>query len=311
MKATVSNVSKFGLKTFAAALTLFAVLDGATASERIETAATHASQAPAPQLLGGLMLVEAKTATAELKPFQFGGDFDGYALALRSTSEDLATATPGIDTMKTAAIIPGVFGSVAIPMRNFPVAGRWAKVYSQISDCADADACGKNGAILSGLAVSSRDGKFLDKLVSVNRAVNTMIAYRKDEVVYGNLDYWAKPAEILSRGAGDCEDFAILKMAALIEAGVPAQSMSLVVLQDRSRGVFHAVLSVATQSGTFILDNLSNGVLRDGDLKSYIPLYSFSTDRAWIHGAKSGSEQIATASGGFSAIAPGEGPLPQ
>ena len=97
----------------------------------------------------------------------------------------------------------------------------------------------------------------------------------------------------------------------MIAAGVPAQSMSLVVLQDSSRGVFHAVLSIATQSGTFILDNLSNDVLRDGALKSYIPLYSFSTDRAWIHGAKAGSEQIATASGGFSAIAPGEGPLPQ
>lgn len=307
MKATARNVSKFWLKSLAAATVLVAALNGATASERIDAPEPKTA---APQLLGGLMLVEAKAATAAAKPFQFGRDFDGYGLALRSTSEGNAV-NAGVDTMTTAAIIPGVFGSVAIPMRNFPVAGRWAKVYREISDCADADACGKNGAILSDLAVRSRDAKFLDKLVAVNRAVNTMIAYRKDEAIYGNLDYWAKPAEILARGAGDCEDFAILKMAALIEAGVPAQSMSLVVLQDSSRGVFHAILSVATQSGTFILDNMSNGVLRDGALKSYIPLYSFSTDRAWIHGAKPGSEQIAAATGGFSAIAPGEGPLPQ
>ena len=58
-------------------------------------------------------------------------------------------------------------------------------------------------------------------------------------MVYGKLDYWAKPSEILERRAGDCEDFAILKMAALLRAGIPAQSMSLVVLQDRKRGFFH------------------------------------------------------------------------
>lgn len=309
MKATASNVSKLGLKSLAAAALLVAAFNGASASERIDVASLTVTQTHAAPLLGGLLLVEPAAPTAA-KPFQFGRDFDGYGLALRSTPDNDAAAA-GIDQMKTAAIIPGVFGSVAIPMRNFPVAGRWAKVYRQISDCADQAACGKNGAILSALAVRSRDGKFLDKLVAVNRAVNTMIAYRKDEAVYGNLDYWAKPAEILSRGAGDCEDFAILKMAALIEAGVPAQSMSLVVLQDSSRGVFHAVLSIATQSGTFILDNLSNDVLRDGALKSYVPLYSFSTDRAWIHGAKPGSEQIAAATGSFAAIAPGEGPLPQ
>lgn len=310
MKATVSNVSKLGLKSLAAAALLVAAFNGASASERIDAASLTVAQTHAAPLLGGLLLVEPKASTIAAKPFQFGRDFDGYGLALRSTPDNGAAAA-GIDQMKTAAIIPGVFGSVAIPMRNFPVAGRWAKVYRQISDCADQAACGKNGAILSALAVRSRDGKFLDKLVAVNRAVNTMIAYRKDEAVYGNLDYWAKPAEILSRGAGDCEDFAILKMAALIEADVPAQSMSLVVLQDSSRGVFHAVLSIATQSGTFILDNLSNDVLRDGALKSYVPLYSFSTDRAWIHGAKPGSEQIAAATGSFAAIAPGEGPLPQ
>ncbi|MER9953078.1 hypothetical protein [Mesorhizobium sp. M0047] len=41
--------------------------------------------------------------------------------------------------------------------------------------------------------------------------------------------------------------------------------MSLVVIQDRRRKFFHAVLSVSTGSGTFILDSLSNAVLRDSD----------------------------------------------
>lgn len=308
MKATTANFARYLTTSFAAAAFLAAAAQGATASQAHLAEATVSIETRMPQLLGGLMLAEPLAVVAA-KPFQFGPDFDGYGLVAR-TAVDQAETPAGVDPMKTAAIIPGVFGSVAIPMRNFPVAGRWAKVYRDISGCTETS-CGKNGAALFGLAADSRDRKFLDKLAVMNRAVNTMIAYRKDQGVYGNVDYWAKPAEILSRGAGDCEDFAILKMSALIKAGVPAQSMSLVVLQDASRGVFHAVLSVATQSGTFILDNLSNQVLRDEALKSYVPLYSFSTDRAWIHGARPGMGQIASASNNFSAIAPGEGPLQQ
>jgi predicted transglutaminase-like cysteine proteinase len=309
MKATTASFKTILTKSFAAAAFFAVALQGAAASQDRDAEAFVSREAHLPQFLGGLMLVQPAADIVAAKPFQFVREFDGYGLASRTAAE--AAETPaGIDPMKTAAIIPGVFGSVAIPMRNFPVAGRWAKVYRDINGCTDT-ACGKNGAALFGLAADSRNRKFLDKLAVVNRAVNTMIAYRKDQGVYGNLDYWAKPAEILSRGAGDCEDFAILKMSALIKAGVPAQSMSLVVLQDARRGVFHAVLSVATQSGTFILDNLSNQVLRDEALKSYVPLYSFSTDRAWIHGARPGSGQIAAAGNNFAAIAPGEGPLAQ
>ena len=47
----------------------------------------------------------------------------------------------------------------------------------------------------------------------------------------------------------------------------------------------------------------------DSDLPDYVPLYSFSTDRAWIHGSKAGS-QIADIAGGFATVAPGEGSLP-
>src|SRR5690606_34400724 len=148
------------------------------------------------------------------------------------------------DPMQTAAIIPGVFGSVAIPMRNFPVSARWAPIYRAISGCAGS-ACGRKSKTFAAVVETAREKRFLEKLDGINRGINGLIAYKRDKAVYGSLDHWAKPAEILKRGAGDCEDFAILKMAALLDAGVPAQSMSLVVLQDSRKGVFHAVLSVS------------------------------------------------------------------
>lgn len=310
MKATQTNCWKTWLKSFAATALVVAGVHNADASTAPEAADMIAGQEAAETFLGGLKLADVEGVGPAATDFRFGSEFDGYGLAQRIASEETAAAT-GIDPIKTAAIIPGVFGSVAIPMRNFPVAGRWAAVYGEIGACSGTDRCGDRGAALAVLVGSVRDKKFLEKLDAVNRSVNRLITYRRDDAVYGNIDYWAKPAEILAGGVGDCEDFAILKMAALIEAGVPAQSMSMVVLQDRSRNVFHAVLSVATQSGNFILDNLSNTVARDGAYRSYVPLYSFSTDRAWIHGARSGTPQVATANGNLAAIAPGEGPLQQ
>lgn len=220
-----------------------------------------------------------------------------------STARDDA----GIDPLQTASIIPGVFGSVALSMRNFPVAARWAPVYRAIAACSAGSPCERKSVAFAGLIAAAQGKGFSEKLSFVNSSVNRLIAYRKDSVVYGKLDYWAKPSEILERRAGDCEDFAILKMTALLRAGIPTQSMALVVLQDRKRGFFHAVLSVSTGSGTFILDSLSNTVVRDSDLPDYVPLYSFSTDRAWIHGSRPGGAQMADIKGGFATVAPGEG----
>jgi predicted transglutaminase-like cysteine proteinase len=254
----------------------------------------------APAFLGGLPVGEPRTTSAaSVVAYHL---FDAEALGRFLLA---APDGPGIDPMQTAAIIPGVFRSVAIPMRNFPVSARWAPIYRAISGCAG-NACGQSGKGFGKIVGAARQDGFLAKLDRINRGVNGLIAYKRDKAIYGSLDHWAKPAEILKRGAGDCEDFAILKMAALVDAGIPAQSMSLVVLQDSEKGVFHAVLSVATGSGTFILDNVRNSVVKDTSLPSYVPLYSFSTDRAWIHGSKTGGAKVAQ--GGFTSIAPGEGP---
>ncbi|TIS60109.1 MAG: transglutaminase [Mesorhizobium sp.] len=277
------------------------------------TAGAFPKKVHAPFDLGGVSLQRPQPwqpAAAYRIGMVFGSYSPAVADANSSTAQgDIGTAQGdmGIDPMQTAAIIPGVFGSVALSMRNFPVAARWAPVYRAIVGCSAGSACERKSFAFANLIKAARGKAFSDKLSFVNSSVNRLIAYRKDSAVYGKLDYWAKPSEILDRRAGDCEDFAILKMTALLRAGIPAQAMSLVVLQDRRRGFFHAVLSVSTGSGTFILDSLSNIVLRDGDLPDYLPLYSFSTDRAWIHGAKAGGEQIADIKGGFATVAPGEG----
>ncbi|KUM27356.1 transglutaminase [Mesorhizobium loti] len=312
MKTQKAAPGASGIKVLLLAIGLAGVANPSSAST-IPVGNSTPQTVPAPVILGGVSL-------ARLQPWQpaaayrITGVVSAYGppeayLTAGSSSGEAGIDPIQVDPIQTGAIIPGVFGSVALSMRNFPVAARWAPVYKAILDCTQGSACDRKNAAFAGIIDIASAKGFRDKLAFVNSSINRLIAYRKDSVVYGKLDYWAKPSEILEHRAGDCEDFAILKMAALLRAGIPAQSMSLVVLQDRRRKFFHAVLSVSTGSGAFILDSLSNNVAMDRDLPDYVPLYSFSTDRAWIHGSKSGA-QIADIAGGFSTVAPGEGSSP-
>jgi predicted transglutaminase-like cysteine proteinase len=225
-----------------------------------------------------------------------------------STSQDIAYRKPGrpvLDPIRTSAIVPGVFGSYAIPMRNFPVSRKWARVDQLIEKCASDRKCG--GTKLARIASSAEGVALVAALDVVNVEVNRALRYRRDILVYGKFDYWPSPAEILSKGSGDCEDYVILKMAVLRRLGIPASSMSLVVLQIHGKNAFHAVLSVATNNGILILDNVMDTVRSDKTIADYVPLFSLSTSRAWIHGKRAGTTEVAEASTPLSAVAPGEG----
>lgn len=311
MKKEKSALGKTGLKVLLLAIGLSGLTGPSSAnalSREIAATGTPLEEVQAPPCLGGVSLSRPQS-WQPAAAYRIGMVFGSYgpAAADRGDGPSTAQGDAGIDPVQTASIIPGVFGSVALSMRNFPVSARWAPVYQAITACSAGSACERKSAAFASMISAAQGKGFSEKLSFVNSSVNHMIAYRKDIVVYGKLDYWAKPSEILERRAGDCEDFAILKMTALLRAGIPTQSMALVVLQDRRRGFFHAVLSVSTGSGTFILDSLSNIVVRDSDLPDYVPLYSFSTDRAWIHGSKPGGAEMADIKGGFATVAPGEG----
>lgn len=222
-------------------------------------------------------------------------------------------AAPAIDTTTTSALPPAIFSSAALPIRSIPAAAQWRPVYARLaegfdSECAS-EACRARASMLEAAVRQATGARFVERLRVVNSAVNRMIGYASDRQIYGRLDYWATPSQTLVAGRGDCEDYAILKMAALKAAGIPVSSMSLVVLRDRERDLFHAILAVATDKGHFILDNAHDTVLLDSDVSRYQPLFSMSRDRYWLHGTRRSEGQL-LASGRTSlrGVAPGEGP---
>jgi predicted transglutaminase-like cysteine proteinase len=93
-------------------------------------------------------------------------------------------------------------------------------------------------------------------LVKVNEDVNTAIIPITDRKHLGVEDRWDYP----DNGMGDCEDIQLLKRKLLAEAGLPRRAMRMTVVIDR-HDAGHAVLTVRTNRGDFILDNESDLVL--------------------------------------------------
>lgn len=121
-------------------------------------------------------------------------------------------------------------------------------------------------------------------LARVNRWVNRRIDYRDDRQLSGSRDHWADAATTLSRGTGDCEDFAILKMQLLAAAGIDRDDMMLTLARDTLRQVDHAVLLVRDGAGWSMLDLQSDRVVSaEGDY-GYRAVLSFSGESRWLHG---------------------------
>jgi len=132
-----------------------------------------------------------------------------------------------------------------------------------------------------------------DKLDHVNTFFNDRIAYADDQVVWGVEDYWTTPLELLGKGRGDCEDYAIAKYITLLLMDVPVQKLRLVYVRARmgSGTVAHMVLSYfETPTGDpLILDNLTNSVSPARRRTDLYPVFSFNHEGLWVGGEKGSS----------------------
>lgn len=188
------------------------------------------------------------------------------------------TPRPAIATSLKRPIRPGspdIFGSVALAVSRTTLDDKWLPV---------ADAGLPRRGPWSALVASARSLDRSAQIAAVNSWVNARIGYVEDSRQYGTIDYWASAAQSLTRGRGDCEDYAIAKMQILRALGVPTGSMYLVIARDLVRRIDHAVLAVALDGDLMVLDNETDRILSSTELKDYKPLLSFNATRRWTHG---------------------------
>lgn len=115
------------------------------------------------------------------------------------------------------------------------------------------------------------------KIVSVNSAVNARIAPRTDQEMWGREELWSYPVN-----EGDCEDYVLLKRKLLIQAGAPSGSLLITVVRQTD-GSGHAVLTVATDRGDFVLDNLEPQVRLWSDTSyRFLKRQSEKNPGAWV-----------------------------
>lgn len=114
-------------------------------------------------------------------------------------------------------------------------------------------------------------------ITSVNRSVNTRIKAVTDLEHWGVADKWDIPTD----GMGDCEDFQLMKRKLLAEAGLSRRAMRMTVVIDET-GEGHAVLTLRTDRGDYVLDNKTNDVLPWFDT-GYVFIKRESQDRiGWV-----------------------------
>ncbi len=115
------------------------------------------------------------------------------------------------------------------------------------------------------------------RMIEINNAFNRSVAPRTDQEMWGRPEYWSYPSY-----QGDCEDYVLAKRRALMEQGVPAGSLLITVVRQPN-GDGHAVLTVRTDLGDFIMDNLEPRILswRDTEYR-YLKRQSARNSGTWV-----------------------------
>lgn len=211
--------------------------------------------------------------------------------AAPDASAALNEPVPSEQSAPVGNLLIGLFGSREFRSDNPAVIPQWedaarrlARDAPTVAACdADPDGCRSPRARRWRAALRDLQGADpLDQLAEINRFANRIVPYREDDRVYRREDHWAAPLQML-RQAGDCEDFAILKFASLMDLGFSNDQMRIAVVHDMVRDLAHAVLVVELDGRAYVLDNQFDEILPLEGVGRYRPYYSVNLTHHWAH----------------------------
>ena len=116
---------------------------------------------------------------------------------------------------------------------------------------------GKAGLAAAAPAPVALTTAMILSIAAINTAINASVRPQSDMALYGVEEHWAYPIVTADgKTAGDCEDYVLLKRRVLSEIDGIALGDLLITVVRRRDGQGHAVLTLRTTKGDFILDNL-------------------------------------------------------
>ena len=108
----------------------------------------------------------------------------------------------------------------------------------------------------------------------INQHVNDSITFEDDSP---SNESWRVLA---SGGYGDCDDYAVTKLAKMVQAGVPRHALRLTVATSKITGEWHLMLAVDTARGTYFLDNNNAHLLNSREARNLYTLWFMENPRA-------------------------------
>ena len=148
------------------------------------------------------------------------------------------------------------FGLATVAADEGPLAATWRNLQSELQSderiivrCRAAPRSCPSPAALRFIAIANEGNGYagLAKVGRVNRAVNLAIGAASAAAAQTT---WSSPLQTLAAGSGDCKQYAVLKFAALRDAGIAANDLRLVIAritQSRAaetKPVDHALVAV-------------------------------------------------------------------
>lgn len=158
-----------------------------------------------------------------------------------------------------------MYGTVQVPLRNKMLQTKWVEVSDETPPQS---------------MVRIFDDVADNRLVyEVNRYINKHVAYRSERI-----DEWAGINTTLSRGYGDCEDYAIAKYQLFRALGFDPRLMWIVVGRQLIARQDHALLVMFRDGKTVALDNSTTKIIETSQDPDFVPTLSINQYGSWVHG---------------------------
>jgi predicted transglutaminase-like cysteine proteinase len=143
---------------------------------------------------------------------------------------------------------------------------RWLEISLWVAQCHANGICPVAAQRLIDISATGAGRSRRARVGLINRAADLAISPVADEAQWGAADHWSDPFETLLSNHGDCEDYAILKYAALLEAAIPKDDVKIVILKNFFPNENHAAVATRVDGEWLILDNRTLTLVRDTDV---------------------------------------------
>lgn len=176
------------------------------------------------------------------------------------------------------------FGLSTVPAAKGALSATWQNLQREIQaderivvQCrAEPQSCASPTALRFIAIVNEGNGyEGLARIGHINRAVNLTIGAASAAV----QSTWSSPLQTLATGSGDCKQYAVLKYAALLDAGFAADDLRLVIVRlkqnPETKPADHALVAVRNEADWIVLDNRTLAMIESRQvLDQYLPLFT-------------------------------------